>query len=64
MVSPEQNSAMNMAGNAEPGMDPSEQRVRNALRSLPKANCPVGFEFRLERRLSGKPVREVALVGR
>ncbi len=58
MVSPEQNSAMNMAGNAEPGMDPSEQRVRNALRSLPKANCPVGFEFRLERRLSGKPVRE------
>ncbi len=51
MISPD-NNAVNM----EPDCSPEHQRVRKALQTLPKANCPVGFEFRLERRLAGKPV--------
>lgn len=43
-------------GNMEPEISRDHQKVRDALRSMPKANCPVGFEFRLERRLAGKPV--------
>jgi len=54
VVSPEQNDAQMM----EPGIGSGEQRVRSALQALPKATCPVGFEFRLERRLSGKAPRE------
>lgn len=51
MISPD-NNAMNM----EPDCSAEHQRVRKALQSLPKANCPVGFDFRLERRLAGNPV--------
>lgn len=51
VISPDHNATSN-GGNADPETSP----VRNALRNLPKANCPVGFEFRLERRLAGKPV--------
>lgn len=53
MISPD-NNAKNES--IEPDCTPEQMRVRNALRTLPKANCPVGFEFRLERRLAGKPV--------
>ncbi len=55
MVSPDTNNAMNR-GSMEPDMDSGHVHVREALNSLPKATCPVGFEFRLERRLAGKPV--------
>lgn len=51
MISPDNN-----ATNMEPDCSAEHQRVRKALQTLPKANCPVGFEFRLERRLAGKPV--------
>lgn len=56
MVSPDTNNAVNNRGNMEPEIDSAHMRVREALHSLPKATCPVGFEFRLERRLAGKPV--------
>ncbi|MCB1061030.1 MAG: hypothetical protein KDB65_12425 [Calditrichaeota bacterium] len=49
------NNAMNH-GNVETEISRDHQKVRDALRSLPKANCPVGFDFRLERRLAGNPV--------
>lgn len=58
MVSPETSNGMNNGSGMETGMNPEHLRVRNALHSLPKATCPVGFEFRLERRLAGKPVGE------
>lgn len=51
MISPDNN-----AKNMESDCSAEHQRVRKALQTLPKATCPVGFEFRLERRLAGKPV--------
>jgi hypothetical protein len=33
------------------------QRIRAALLCLPKETCPVGFEFRLMKRISGQTVR-------
>ncbi|MCB9357094.1 MAG: hypothetical protein H6508_04100 [Calditrichaeota bacterium] len=43
---------------AEPDMTKAHARVRSALQTLPKETTPVGFDFRLERRLAGKPVGE------
>lgn len=37
----------------EEGMPADLQRVRSVLQSMPKLNCPVGFEFRLQRRIEG-----------
>ena len=52
MISPDNN----VTNSVDPDCTPGQMRVREALKTLPKANCPVGFEFRLERRLAGKPV--------
>lgn len=58
MVSPDNNNTTNDWGSVEPDMTAAHARVRSALKTLPKATCPVGFEFRLERKLAGKPVGE------
>jgi len=55
VISPD-NNAMNRGESMEPEATPVQMRVRQALQTLPKATCPVGFDFRLERRLAGKPV--------
>lgn len=37
--------------NREPGVSADLQAVRSALRTLPRARCPIGFETRLQRRI-------------
>lgn len=39
--------------NGDEENDAGLMKVRVALRSLPKATCPTGFEYRLDRRLKG-----------
>jgi hypothetical protein len=41
------------AAQSEEGLSKEHQRVRAALLGLPKETCPVGFEFRLMKRISG-----------
>ena len=41
------------SGTGDEDVDVSLMRVRNALLVLPKMSCPVGFEYRLNRRLQG-----------
>jgi len=38
--------------NREPGVSADLQAVRSVLRTLPRARCPIGFEARLERRIT------------
>jgi hypothetical protein len=45
------------AARTEGDADRAHQRIRAALLSLPKETCPVGFEFRLMKRISGETVR-------
>jgi hypothetical protein len=44
---------------SEDGLSSDHTRIRSALLNLPKVGCPVGFEFRLEQRISGKAGRRV-----
>lgn len=39
---------------AEEGISPEHLLVRYSLKNLPRVNCPVGFEFRLQRKIEGK----------
>lgn len=48
----------NYTAQAEPGLSREHQRIRAALLNLPKETCPVGFEFRLMKRISGGSVRD------
>ena len=45
------------AAQSEEGLSREHQRIRAALLSLPKETCPVGFEFRLMKRISGGAAR-------
>lgn len=47
----------------EAGASPEHMRIRKALLSLPRLNCPVGFEFRLQRRLSGASSKQTVRSG-
>jgi len=38
----------------EDGVSPDLLAVRSVLRSLPTVSCPVGFEYRLEKKLAGE----------
>lgn len=64
MVSSDNQNTTSDWNNAEPELSTAHARVRSALKTLPKATCPVGFEFRLERRLAGKPVGETRKTSR
>ncbi|MBU0691788.1 hypothetical protein KKC97_00565 [bacterium] len=47
----------NYAAQTEPELSREHRRIRAALLSLPKETCPVGFEFRLMKRISGGAAR-------
>lgn len=54
--------AMASSRMSDENMTPENARVRNLLIGLPRVNCPVGFEFRLQRRIEAlesgiRPVR-------
>jgi len=58
-----QTSDMAFSPPSPEGMSPEISRVRNVLFGLPRMGCPVGFEFRLQRRLDElengvRPLRE------